>query len=255
MQAVILAGGFGTRLSEETHKKPKPMVEIGGKPVIWHIMNIYAAQGVNEFIICCGYKSEIIKEYFANFLIHNSDIEVDMESERINFLQSQKCKWNVKVIDTGLKTSTGGRLKRVGHLLNDKFFFTYGDGLANINLQELEEQHNKNKTLACVTAVQAPGRFGSLKITGGIASSFEEKPIGDGGWINGGFFLVDKRAVRCIEGDETDWERDVLPKMARDGNLAAYQHTNFWHAMDTLRDKRHLEKLWEENKAPWKIWN
>lgn len=255
MKAVILAGGLGTRLSEETHLKPKPMIEIGGKPVLWHIMKIYSAHGINDFIICCGYLGYQIKEYFANYFLHMSDVTFDMAQNRMEVHQNKTEPWRVTLVDTGDDTMTGGRLKRVKpYLGTEDFCLTYGDGVGNVNIPELIAHHRKQGLLATVTAVQPPGRFGSLDITQGKVTGFVEKPHGDGGWINGGFFVLSPKVIDYIEGDQTFWEREPMEKLARDKNLSAYMHTGFWHPMDTLRDKNYLEKLWASGKAPWKIW-
>lgn len=255
MKVVILAGGLGTRLSEETHLKPKPMIEIGGKPVLWHIMKIYSTHGINDFIICCGYLGYQIKEYFANYFLHMSDVTFDMASNHMEVHQNNVEPWRVTLVDTGDDTMTGGRLKRVKSYLDaEDFCLTYGDGVGNVNIPELIAHHRKQGLLATVTAVQPPGRFGSLNITQGKVTGFVEKPHGDGGWINGGFFVLSPKVIDYIEGDRTFWEREPMEKLARDKNLSAYMHTGFWHPMDTLRDKNYLEKLWASGKAPWKIW-
>lgn len=255
MKVVILAGGLGTRLSEETHLKPKPMIEIGGKPVLWHIMKIYSTHGINDFIICCGYLGYQIKEYFANYFLHMSDVTFDMASNHMEVHQNNVEPWRVTLVDTGDDTMTGGRLKRVKSYLDaEDFCLTYGDGVGNVNIPELIAHHRKQGLLATVTAVQPPGRFGSLNITQGKVTGFVEKPHGDGGWINGGFFVLSPKVIDYIEGDRTFWEREPMEKLAREKNLSAYMHTGFWHPMDTLRDKNYLEKLWASGKAPWKIW-
>jgi glucose-1-phosphate cytidylyltransferase len=256
MKAVILAGGFGTRISEESGLKPKPMVEIGGKPILWHIMKIYSAHGINEFVICLGYKGYVIKEYFANYFLHVSDVTFDMARNKMEVHQRGAEPWKVTLIDTGDKTMTGGRLKRVQpYLGNETFCMTYGDGVADIDIGKLIAFHNKHKALATVTAVQPPGRFGSLVVAGGKVRKFEEKPHGDGGWINGGFFVLSPRVMDQIKGDSTVWESNPMGTLARQGKLAAYPHRGFWHAMDTLRDKNQLDEMWSEGKAPWKIWS
>ena len=257
MKAVILAGGLGTRLSEETTIKPKPMVEIGGKPILWHIMKIFSSYEINEFIICCGYKGHIIKEYFANYFLHKSDITFNLRENKKEIHSNFSEPWSVTVVDTGQNTMTGGRLKRVREYIeDDTFCFTYGDGLANINISKLVEFHNSQKTIATLTATQPPGRFGAFtlghdqqKIT-----SFHEKPSGDGAWINGGYFVLEPEAIDYIDHDSTIWEQEPLQELARDGLLSAYKHDGFWHPMDTLRDKQLLESLWEAGNAPWKIW-
>ena len=255
MKVVILAGGLGTRLSEETQLKPKPMIEIGGKPILWHIMKIYSTHGINDFIICCGYLGYQIKEYFANYFLHMSDVTFDMARNHMEVHQNNVEPWRVTLVDTGEETMTGGRLKRVKSYLGaEDFCLTYGDGVSNVNIPELIAYHRKQGLLATVTAVQPPGRFGSLDITQGKVMGFVEKPHGDGGWINGGFFVLSPKAIDYIEGDQTFWEREPMEKLARDKNLSAYMHAGFWHPMDTLRDKNYLEKLWASSKAPWKIW-
>jgi glucose-1-phosphate cytidylyltransferase len=255
MKVVILAGGLGTRLSEETHLKPKPMVEVGGKPVLWHIMKIYSAHGINDFVICCGYLGYQIKEYFANYFLHMSDVTFDMARNHMEVHQNNVEPWRVTLVDTGDDTMTGGRLKRVKSYLGaEDFCLTYGDGVGNVNVPELIAHHRKQGLLATVTAVQPPGRFGSLDITQGRVTGFVEKPHGDGGWINGGFFVLSPKVIDYIEGDQTFWEREPMEKLAHDKNLSAYTHAGFWHPMDTLRDKNYLEKLWASGKAPWKIW-
>jgi len=256
MKVVILAGGLGTRLSEETHLKPKPMIEIGGKPVLWHIMKIYSAHGINDFIICCGYLGYQIKEYFANYFLHMSDVTFDMSRNHMEVHQNNVEPWRVTLVDTGDNTMTGGRLKRVkSYLGTEDFCLTYGDGVGNVNIRELIAHHKKSGLLTTVTAVQPPGRFGSLNITqDNKVTGFVEKPHGDGGWINGGFFILSPKVIDYIEGDQALWEREPMEKLAREGNLSAYIHAGFWHPMDTLRDKNYLEKLWTSGKAPWKIW-
>ena len=256
MKAVILAGGFGTRISEETMLKPKPMIEIGGKPILWHIMKIYSAHGINDFVICCGYKGYVIKEYFANYFLHMSDVTFDMSSNKMEIHRNNSEPWRVTLIDTGEHTQTGGRLKRVkAYLAGEKAFcFTYGDGVGDINITKLIDFHYKHGRLATVTATRPPGRFGALKIQDDRVVSFEEKPQGDGGWINGGFFVLSPKVIERIEGDHTIWEREPLEGLARDAELSVYCHSGFWRPMDTLRDKHYLEELWTSGKAPWKIW-
>ena len=254
MKAVILAGGLGSRISEETSVRPKPMIEIGGKPILWHIMRIYAAHGVVEFIICCGYKGYIIKEYFANYFLHMSDVTFDMKANKMEVHQNNAEPWKVTLVDTGEATMTGGRLKRVRQYLGeDDFCFTYGDGVSDINITDLLKFHRSHGKLATVTCVQPPGRFGSLKLEGIKVSSFEEKPDGDSSWINGGFFVLSTKVIDYIKNDSTFWEREPMEKLALDGQLSAYRHTGFWQPMDTLRDKNHLEELWQSNKAPWRF--
>lgn len=256
MKAVILAGGLGTRISEETHLKPKPMVEIGGKPILWHILKIYSSQGINDFIICCGYKGYVIKEYFANYFLHMSDVTFDVANNTMEVHQKNVEPWKITLVDTGELTMTGGRLKRVQHYLNDSTFcLTYGDGVADVNLSELIAMHKSHGCLATVTAVQPPGRYGSLqfgednRITG-----FQEKMQGDGGWINGGFFVLEPSVINYIQDDSMPWEQKPLELLAKDGQLRAFHHNGFWQPMDTLRDKRILEELWSTGEAPWKLW-
>jgi glucose-1-phosphate cytidylyltransferase len=254
MKAVILAGGFGTRISEESHLKPKPMIDIGGKPILWHIMKIYSACGIHDFIICLGYKGYIVKEYFANYFLHMSDVTFDMENNKMEVHQASAEPWRVTLVDTGEGTMTGGRLRRVSpYIGGEDFCFTYGDGLTDLDLEKLISFHQKSKTLATVTAVQPPGRFGALNVKGDKVTTFEEKP-GDGGWINGGYFVLSPKVLDYIEGDDTIWERGPMETLAREGKLSAYYQRGFWHAMDTLRDKNYLEELWESGAAPWKKW-
>ncbi len=255
MKAVILAGGLGTRISEESHLKPKPMIEIGGKPIIWHIMKIYSAYGVNDFIVCLGYKGYVMKEYFANYFLHQSDVTFDMVNNKMQVHQNSSEPWRVTLVDTGDATMTGGRLKRVqAYLEGEDFCFTYGDGVSDINIKDLIAFHKSQKRLATLTAVQPPGRFGSLNLDGSKITSFEEKPHGDGGWINGGFFVLSPKVLDYIEGDATVWERSPMERLARDGQLGSFLHKGFWQPMDTLREKNHLEELWASGKAPWKVW-
>lgn len=256
MKGVILAGGLGTRISEETIIKPKPMIEIGGKPIIWHIMKIYSAFGINDFIICLGYKGYLIKEYFANYFLHTSDVTFDMTSNQTHIHQNYAEKWRITLVETGEKTMTGGRLKRIAPYLNpgEDFCFTYGDGVADININALVEFHKKQQSLVTLTATQPPGRFGALDIHQEKILGFKEKPQGDGGWINGGYFVVSPKAIDYIQDDDTIWEKYPLESLAQDGKLSAYKHDGFWHAMDTLRDKNYLEELWSKECAPWKIW-
>lgn len=255
MKAVILAGGLGTRISEETHLKPKPMIEIGGKPVLWHIMKTYSAHGIHDFIICCGYKGYMIKEYFANYYLHTSDVTFDMANNSMEVIQNTAEPWKVTLVDTGEDSMTGGRLRRVAEYLGDEdFCFTYGDGVSDVNVSELIRFHNEQGCLATVTAVQPPGRFGSLDMSGHKIVDFEEKPHGDGGWINGGYFVLSPKVIERIDGDATSWEQAPLRGLAADGDLAAFKHDGFWQPMDTLRDKTHLEELWASGKAPWKVW-
>ena len=255
MKAVILAGGLGTRISEESHLKPKPMIELGGKPILWHIMKIYSAHGINDFIVCCGYKGYIIKEYFANYFLHMSDVTFDMANNKMQVHQASAEPWRVTLVDTGDDSQTGGRLKRVKAYLDDEpFCFTYGDGVSDVNVRKTVELFEREKALAVVTAVQPAGRFGILNLDRARVASFEEKPRGDGSWTNGGFFVLSPKVIDYIENDATSWEAGVLPRLARDGQLAAYQHAGFWQPMDTMRDKYNLEELWSSGKAPWKIW-
>ena len=256
MKAVILAGGLGTRLSEETSLKPKPMVEIGGKPILWHIMKLYSAQGVNEFIICCGYKGYVIKEYFMNYLFHNSDVTFDISENEVSIHKKRSEDWKVTLLDTGEDTMTGGRVKRAFEFLNtDKdVCLTYGDGLSDINIFELLKFHKEHGKLATLTATYAPGRFGALVLDNDTISSFEEKPRGDGALINGGFFVLSPQVMDCIDGDHAIWEQEPLQRLAAKGELMAFKHKGFWQPMDTLRDKKYLEELWEKKKAPWKVW-
>ena len=255
MKAVILAGGLGSRISEETSVKPKPMVEIGGKPILWHIMKTYSFHGINDFIICCGYKGYVIKEYFANYFLHMSDVTFDMLHNKMEVHQNNVEPWRVTLVDTGEQTMTGGRLGRVRKYVGEEdFCFTYGDGVSDVNISDLVAFHKKMGQKATMTAVQPPGRFGSLNLDGNKITSFQEKPVGDGGWINGGYFVCSPLVFDYIDGDETIWERHPLEKLASEKNLGAYFHKGFWQPMDTLRDKTHLEELWAANKAPWKVW-
>jgi len=256
MKAVILAGGLGTRLSEETVLKPKPMVEIGGKPILWHIMKIYAAHGIQEFIICLGYKGYLIKEYFANYCLHMSDVTFDMRNNRMTVHQNSAEPWSVTLVDTGEDTLTGGRLKRVRHYLEneERFCFTYGDGLGDVDIGELLRFHGEAGTHATLTATQPPGRFGALSLKEHRVAGFQEKPNGDGRWINGGFFVLTPAVFDYIEGDRTMWEREPLERLTAEGQLSAYRHRGFWQPMDTLRDRNDLEALWSSGRAPWKVW-
>jgi glucose-1-phosphate cytidylyltransferase len=256
MKAVILAGGLGTRISEETHLKPKPMIEIGGKPMLWHIMKIYSAHGVNDFVICCGYRGYVIKEYFANYFLHTSDLTFDMANNRMEVHQRHAEPWRVTLVDTGEDTMTGGRLKRVADYLADEeaFCFTYGDGVADVNISEAIRFHKAHGKLATVTAVQPPGRYGALQMQGDQVHGFAEKPRGDGGLINGGFFVLSPQCIPRIAGDATSWEIEPMNSLASDGELMAWTHQGFWQPMDTLREKNLLESLWAEGRAPWKVW-
>jgi len=255
MKAVILAGGLGTRLSEETALRPKPMIEIGGKPIVWHILKIYSAHGINDFIICLGFKGYMIKEYFANYFLHMSDVTIDLKQNKKEIHQNNAESWRVTLVDTGEKTMTGGRLKRVAQYLDgEDFCFTYGDGVGDVDISRSIEFHKKQGTLATLTAIQPPGRFGALHMDQHKVISFQEKPQGDGGWINGGFFVLSPKVIDYIEDDSTIWERDPMEKLATEGNMTVYRHHGFWQPMDTLRDKKHLEDLWASGKAPWKTW-
>jgi len=255
MKAVILAGGLGTRISEESIVRPKPMVEIGGKPILWHIMKIYSAHGINEFIICLGYKGYLIKEYFANYFLHMSDVTFDMEDNRMEVHQKHVESWRVTLVDTGDQTMTGGRIRRIqSYLEEEDFCCTYGDGLGDIDIGKLLDYHKAHGALATLTATQPPGRFGSLNISNERIISFEEKPVGDGGWVNGGFFVLSPGVIDLIEGDDTPWEGEPIRRLAEMGQLSAYKHYGFWQPMDTLRDRTYLEELWVSGKAPWKGW-
>ena len=256
MKAVILAGGLGTRISEETHTRPKPMVDIGGRPVLWHILKTYSAHGVNDFIICCGYKGYVIKEYFANYFLHMSDVTFDMATNRMEVHQRHAEPWRVTLVDTGEDTLTGGRLKRVASYLKDEdaFCFTYGDGVSDVHIGKLIDFHRQHGKMATVTAVQPPGRYGALSMSGQAVQGFTEKPPGDGGLINGGYFVLSPRCLSLIDGDQTPWESTPLGQLAAQGELMAYEHTGFWQPMDTLREKNLLEDLWNSGKAPWKVW-
>lgn len=256
MKAVILAGGFGTRLSEETGLKPKPLIEIGGRPVLWHIMKTYSAYGVNEFVICCGYKGYLIKEYFANYSLHMSDITFDLANNETLVHRKKVEPWRVTLVDTGENTQTGGRLKRVAEFLKDEdiFCFTYGDGVSDVNIGTSIEFHRRHGKLATVTAVSPPGRFGALERSGDNVTAFTEKPRGDGAMINGGFFVLSTKCLDFIEGDQSVWEKAPLTSLATKGQLMAFEHRGFWHPMDTQRDKNALEELWVSGRAPWKVW-
>ena len=256
MKAVILAGGAGTRLSEETVLKPKPMVEIGGKPILWHIMKTYSHYGINDFIICCGYKGYLIKEYFANYFLHQSDITFDMNQNKMTVHEKRTEDWKVTLVDTGDFSMTGGRLRQVINYLNNEedFCFTYGDGVADIDIDKLISFHKSHGKKATLSATYPPGRFGSLNIEGNQVNKFEEKPRGDGAYINGGYFVLNPSVIERIAGNDTVWEQEPLKGLATDGELMSYRHDGFWQPMDTLRDKDYLEKLWEQKKAPWKVW-
>jgi glucose-1-phosphate cytidylyltransferase len=256
MKAVILAGGLGTRISEESHLKPKPMIEIGGKPIIWHIMKIYSHHGINDFVICLGYKGYVIKEYFANYFLHSSDVTFDMAQNRMHIHHQHAEPWRVTLVDTGEDTLTGGRLKRVReHLDDEPFCFTYGDGVSDVDITALRAFHHTHGKLATVTAIQPPGRYGALKLEGGKVETFQEKPAGDGAWINGGYFVLHPKVLDYIDGDQTSWEGEPLLQLSSEGNLMAYEHHGFWQAMDTLRDKNQLEELWSTRQALWKVWS
>jgi glucose-1-phosphate cytidylyltransferase len=256
MKAVILAGGLGTRISEETHLRPKPMIEIGGHPILWHIMKMYSSHGVNDFVICCGYKGYIIKEYFANYFLHMSDVTFDMQNNKMEVHERHAEPWKVTLVDTGEDTMTGGRLKRVARYLQneDAFCFTYGDGVADLNIGAAIEFHRQHGKLATVTAVLPPGRYGALDRDGDRVAGFTEKPRGDGGWINGGFFVLSPKVISLIDNDQTSWEAAPLNQLAQSDQLMAYEHSGFWQPMDTLREKNLLEDLWQSGSAPWKSW-
>jgi glucose-1-phosphate cytidylyltransferase len=256
MKLIILAGGLGTRISEETSSRPKPMVEIGGKPILWHILKIYSSHGINDFIICCGYKGYMIKEYFANYLLHMSDITFDMANNKMEVHQRNAESWKVTLVDTGEDTMTGGRLKRVSEYVKNEesFCLTYGDGVSDVNITELIAFHKSQNVKATLTATIPPGRFGALDIKGHKVKSFREKPQGDGSMINGGFFVLSPHVLDYLVNDQTIWEREPLERLAEDGDLAAFKHSGFWQPMDTLRDKQYLEQLWQSGEAPWKVW-
>lgn len=256
MKAVIFAGGLGTRISEETSVRPKPMIEIGGKPVLWHIMKIYSAHGINEFVVCCGYMGYLIKEYFANYFLHMSDVTFDMERNKMEVHQRYAEPWKVTLVNTGEETMTGGRLKRVSEYVKDEeaFCLTYGDGVSNVDITALIAFHKAQNVKATLTAAIPPGRFGALRMEGNRVSAFQEKPEGDGAMINGGFFVLSPKVIDYIDDDQTVWESKPLERLAEEGELAAFHHNGFWQPMDTLRDKIRLEELWQSGKAPWKIW-
>ncbi len=254
MKAVILAGGLGTRISEESHLRPKPMIEIGGRPILWHIMKLYGHHGITEFVICCGYKGYVIKEYFANYFLHMSDVTFDMAANSMEVHHRTAEPWRVTLVDTGETTLTGGRLKRVADHLDGTFCLTYGDGVSNVDIAEVVRVHRAAGTEATVTAIQPEGRFGALEIRDDRVTAFEEKPRGDGRWINGGFFVCEVSVLDRIDGDQTGWEGDPLKRLAADGQLAVYRHNGYWAAMDTMRDKIRLETEWAEGRAPWKVW-
>ncbi len=256
MKVVILAGGAGTRISEETQNRPKPMVEIGGKPILWHIMKLYSHYGVSDFVICLGFKGYMIKEYFANYWLHTSDVTFDLGANQIITHERNTENWRVTLVDTGLETMTGGRLKRVAQYLekDEPFCMTYGDGVGDVDIAKLVDFHSGHGRKATVTATTAPGRFGALRMQGTTVEGFQEKPVGDGAWINGGFFVLSPDVLNLINGDSIVWEREPMEKLAASGELAAYKHPGFWQPMDTLREKNQLEALWESGKAPWKVW-
>ena len=254
MKAVILAGGLGTRISEESILKPKPMIEIGGMPIIWHIMKSYSTYGINEFVICCGYRGYMLKEYFANYFLHTSDVTIDLSNNSISVHHKKTEPWKVTLVDTGEKTQTGGRLKRISDYVGDTFMMTYGDGLSSVDITALVKFHSEHGRLATMTTVQPPGRFGALDVDGTKVNSFVEKPLGDRGWINGGFFVLDKKVLDLVDGDNTIWEQKPLEYLAENDQLQSYFHHQFWHPMDTLRDKNYLEELWSTGSAPWKNW-
>jgi glucose-1-phosphate cytidylyltransferase len=254
---LILAGGLGTRISEETVIKPKPMVEVGGKPILWHIMKTYSHYGFKEFVICCGYKGYLIKEYFANFSLHNSDITIDIKKNEIKVHKNNNEDWKITLVDTGDNSLTGGRILKIKDFVDDEFFLTYGDGVADVNISKLIEHHKINKKVATMTIVQPQGRFGIVEFNTKthLIENFSEKLKGDGSWVNGGFFVLNKKIFEYLKDDQTIWERDPLENLSKENELIAFRHEGFWHAMDTMRDKIFLENLWDANKAPWKLWN
>ncbi|MDM9593124.1 glucose-1-phosphate cytidylyltransferase [Pseudomonas guariconensis] len=255
MKAVILAGGLGTRISEESHLRPKPMIEIGGKPIIWHIMKIYSHYGINDFVICLGYKGYVIKEYFANYFLHMSDVTFDMAENRMDIHNRHAEPWRVTLVDTGENTATGGRLKRVrDYVGNETFCLTYGDGVSDVDIPRLIDFHRQHGKMATVTAVQPPGRYGALDVQGAQVRGFQEKPAGDGGWINGGFFVLEPAVLEYIEGDDTTWEYEPMRRLAEDGQLMSHLHRGFWQPMDTLRDRMQLEAQWKKGEAAWHLW-
>lgn len=255
MRAVILAGGMGMRMREETDVRPKPMIEIGGRPILWHILKLYSSFGIDDFVICLGYKGYVIKEYFANYYLHMCDVAFDISNNRMEVLQSSAEPWKVTLVNTGDETMTGGRIKRaLSYVGEEDFCLTYGDGISDIDLGALIHFHRSEGRLATVTAVQPPGRFGAMQVESGRVRAFQEKPSGDGGWINGGFFVVSPQVGNYIEGDDTIWERDPLQRLAAEDQLASFEHSGFWHPMDTMRDKNYLEELWATGRAPWKVW-
>lgn len=254
MKAVILAGGLGTRIAEETHLRPKPMVEVGGKPILWHILKTYSHYGINDFVICCGYKGYMIKEYFANYFLHTSDVTFHMDINKMEIHKQHAEPWRVTLVDTGEATLTGGRLLRVSDYLDDTFCFTYGDGVANVDIHALVNHHRSHGLSATLTAVQPPGRYGAIGVNGHLVRQFQEKPQGDGGWINGGYFVLDPSVFDLLDGDGCTWEGEPLYKLANASQLNAYFHHGFWQPMDTLRDRNKLEELWASGEAPWKVW-
>jgi len=254
MKCVILAGGLGTRISEESHLKPKPMIEVGGLPILWHIMKIYGAQGICEFVICCGYKGYLIKEYFANYFLHMSDVTFDMSNNKMEVHHQHAEPWKVTLVDTGEKTQTGGRIKRVREYLNDTFCMTYGDGVSDIDITRLIAFHQKQQTYATVTAVRPTGRFGTISISGDRVKSFKEKPKTDGRWISGGFFVCEPEVIDFIDNDESIFERAPLARLVADNQLSVWKHKGFWSTMDTMRERHYLEQLWKREEAPWKVW-
>jgi glucose-1-phosphate cytidylyltransferase len=254
MKAVILAGGYGTRISEETDNKPKPMVEIGEKPLIWHIMKLYSNYGINDFVICLGYKGYVIKEFFANYFLQSSDITIDVKKNKITVNEINTEPWTITLVDTGIDTMTGGRIKKVRKYLDETFCLTYGDGVSNVDISKLIAFHKKNKSLVTVTTVKHPGRFGSLSLQGNKVKKFVEKPAGDSGWINGGFFVIEPEALDYIKNNNTIFENEPLINLAKDRKLSAFRHTGFWHSVDTLRDKKYLDELWAKGNTPWKVW-
>lgn len=257
MKVVILAGGFGTRISEETAIKPKPMIDVGNKPILWHIMKIYAAHGLTDFVICCGHRGDMIKDYFANYFLHKADVTFDLQKNKVEIHQNNAEPWRVTLVDTGEKSMTGGRIKRVRTYVDgESFCLTYGDGVSDVNIRDLIKFHEKQKTLATLTAVQPPGRFGAftLEKEHSSISTFREKPNGDGAWVNGGFFVLEPGVLDYIESEQTAWEKEPMERLAREGQLSAYRHSGFWQPMDTLRDRMYLEDLWASDKAPWKVW-
>nr|AGS49924.1 glucose-1-phosphate cytidylyltransferase [uncultured bacterium esnapd22] len=254
MKAVILAGGFGTRISEESANRPKPMIEIGARPILWHIMKLYSAHGIDDFVICLGHRGYVIKEYFANYFLHMGDVTIDLASNGMTVHQARAEPWRVTLVETGENTMTGGRLKRVRHHLDEEFCLTYGDGLGNVDIAALVAFHRAQGRLATLTATQPPGRFGALRLEGDRVASFQEKPAGDGAWINGGFFVLSPEVIDYIDGDDTAWEAEPLERLAESGQLSVYRHDGFWQPIDTQRDKRRCDELWNSGDPPWKVW-